>query len=106
RSLVVGADANESLKINGVISDHLVSIIQGLSVRPAFFIAKGGITSSDLASRGLSSKKAHILEQAIAGVPVWKLADDSKFSKILYIVFPGNVGGESALWEVCYRFKY
>ena len=104
RSLVVGADANESLKINGVISDHLVSIIQGLSVRPAFFIAKGGITSSDLASRGLSSKKAHILGQAIAGVPVWKLADDSKFSKILYIVFPGNVGGESALSEEWYRF--
>ena len=106
RSLVVGGDANESLKINGIISDYLVSVIQRLNVRPAFFIAKGGITSSDLASKGLSSKKADVLGQAITGVPVWRLSDDSKFAKILYIVFPGNVGGESAFWEVWYRFKY
>jgi uncharacterized protein YgbK (DUF1537 family) len=106
RSLVVGDNANESLRINGVVSDYLVSIVQRLVVRPAFFIAKGGITSSDLASRGLSSKKADILGQAIAGVPVWKLSDDSKFSKILYIVFPGNVGGASALWDVWHIFKY
>ena len=106
RSLVAGGNANESLTINGVVSDYLVSIIQRLTVRPAFFIAKGGITSSDLASKGLSSKKANILGQAIPGIPVWKLANDSKFSKILYIVFPGNVGGESALWDVWHIFKY
>jgi uncharacterized protein YgbK (DUF1537 family) len=106
RSLAVGADVNESLKINSAVSNYLVSVIQRLNVRPSFFIAKGGITSSDLASKGLSSKKAYILGQAIAGVPVWRLDSDSKFSKILYIVFPGNVGGTSALWEVWYRFKY
>jgi uncharacterized protein YgbK (DUF1537 family) len=106
RSLAVGADANESLKINSAVSNYLVFVIQGLNVRPSFFIAKGGITSSDLASNGLSSKKASVLGQAIPGVPVWRLDSSSKFSKILYIVFPGNVGGTSALWEVWYRFKY
>ena len=106
RALAVGGDANESLKINGAVSNYLVSLVQRLTVRPSFLIAKGGITSSDLASKGLSSQKAYILGQAIPGVPVWKLDADSKFSKILYIVFPGNVGGASALWEVWYRFKY
>ena len=106
RALAAGADANESLKINSAVSNYLVALIQRLSVSTSFFIAKGGITSSDLASKGLSSKKAHIFGQAIPGVPVWRLDSDSKFSKILYIVFPGNVGGTSALWEVWYRFKY
>jgi uncharacterized protein YgbK (DUF1537 family) len=106
RSLAVGADASESLKINSAVSNYLVAVLQQLNVRPSFIITKGGITSSDLASKGLSSKKAYILGQAIPGVPVWRLDSDSKFSKILYIVFPGNVGGTSALWEVWYRFKY
>lgn len=106
RSLAVGADADESLKINGAVSNHLVSVVQKLEVRPSFMIVKGGITSSDLASKGLSAQKANILGQAIPGVPVWKLEADSKFSKILYIVFPGNVGGATALWDVWYRFKY
>lgn len=106
RQLEAGTDAEGSLKINNAVSDFLVGVVQALSVQPSFFIAKGGITASDLASRGLSSEKALILGQAIPGVPVWKLDSGSKFPKILYIVFPGNVGGESALWEVWYRFKY
>jgi uncharacterized protein YgbK (DUF1537 family) len=106
RSLAVGNDANESLKINSAVSSYLVALVERLSVRPSFVIAKGGITSSDIASKGLSAQSAYILGQAIPGVPVWKLDSDSKFSKILYIVFPGNVGGASALWDVWYRFKF
>ena len=30
----------------------------------------------------------------------------SKFREIIDIVFPGNVGGDSALWNVWYRIKY
>ncbi|HKZ38148.1 MAG TPA: nucleotide-binding domain containing protein, partial [Chryseolinea sp.] len=106
RKLEVGNDAESSLKINGVVSTFLVNIVKGLTTRPSFIIAKGGITSSDLASKGLSAKKALILGQAIPGVPVWKLDFQSKFPEILYIVFPGNVGGETALSEVCKRFKF
>jgi uncharacterized protein YgbK (DUF1537 family) len=106
RKLEVGNDAESSLKINGVVSTFLVNIIKGLTIRPSFIIAKGGITSSDLASKGLSAKKALILGQAIPGVPVWKLDIHSKFPEIVYIVFPGNVGGEVALSEVSKRFKF
>lgn len=106
RKLQEGHDAQSSLKINGVVSTFLVNIVKGLTVRPSFIVAKGGITSSDLASKGLSAKKALILGQAIPGVPVWKLDLHSKFPEIVYIVFPGNVGGEAALSEVCKRFKF
>jgi uncharacterized protein YgbK (DUF1537 family) len=106
RELHAGPDPKGSLKINSAVSNFLVNVVRQLRVCPSFFIAKGGITSSDLASKALSSEKALILGQAIPGVPVWKLDVKSKFSKILYIVFPGNVGGESALWDVWYRFKY
>ncbi|HEX5169689.1 MAG TPA: four-carbon acid sugar kinase family protein [Cyclobacteriaceae bacterium] len=105
RRLETGSDADESLVINRLISDFLVSIVKGLTVRPAFIVAKGGITSSDIASKGLASQRALILGQIIPGVPVWKLEEKSKFPGITYVVFPGNVGDATALAEVCEKFK-
>lgn len=105
RELKTGIDMESSLKINSVVSTFLVDIVKGLNVRPSFVIAKGGITSSDLASKGLSAESALILGQAIAGVPVWKLDLASKFPEILYVVFPGNVGDQAALWNVWNKFK-
>jgi uncharacterized protein YgbK (DUF1537 family) len=105
RELKTGSDAESSLFINSRISSFLVDIIKALTVRPSFFIAKGGITSSDLASKGLSSESALILGQAIAGVPVWQLDSKSKFPEMIYIVFPGNVGDTTALYTVWNKFK-
>ncbi len=105
RRLEVGRDPDSSLRINGVVSDFLVAIIKSITVRPAFIVAKGGITSSDLASKGLSVEKALILGQVIPGVPVWELDQKSKFPGLIYVVFPGNVGDHSALAEVCNKLK-
>ena len=90
---------------NVSVSSFLVDIVKGLTVRPSFVLAKGGITSSDLASKGLSSESAVILGQAIAGVPIWQLDSKSKFPEITYIVFPGNVGDQMALYNVWNKFK-
>ena len=105
RELKTGKDAEGNLKINSEVSSFLVDIIQGITIRPAFIIAKGGITSSDLASKGLSAESALILGQAIPGVPVWRLAPASKFPEIIYVVFPGNVGDDAALANVWNKFK-
>jgi uncharacterized protein YgbK (DUF1537 family) len=105
RMLQVGNDSESSLKINAFVSGFLVSIMKGISVRPKFIIAKGGITSSDLATKGLSAEKALILGAVIPGVPVWKMDAKSKFPGIIYVVFPGNVGDETALNEVCKKFE-
>jgi len=101
RKLEVGVDAEASLAINALVSDFLVRIVKGLTVRPKFMVAKGGITSSDLAQKALSAQKAFVLGAVIPGVPVWQLDAGSKFPGLLYVVFPGNVGDETALEAVC-----
>jgi uncharacterized protein YgbK (DUF1537 family) len=101
RKLETGDNAESNLQINSIVSSFLVTIVKGLAVRPSFIVAKGGITSSDLATKGLSVEKAIILGQIIAGVPVWKLDVNSKFPEMIYVVFPGNVGDDSSLTEVC-----
>ncbi len=101
RQLEVGPDQDSSLAINAQVSNILVSIVQGLTVRPEFMVAKGGITASDLATKGLSVEKALVLGAVIPGVPVWQLDANSKFPGLLYVVFPGNVGDEMALGVVC-----
>lgn len=105
RRLEVGNNPESSLRINAVVSGFLVSLLKGLTVRPKFIVAKGGITSSDLATKALAAQKALILGPVIPGVPVWQLDEKSKFPGITYVVFPGNVGEESALLEVCKKFE-
>ena len=106
RDLQTAGDAAGNLQINNRVSLFLVRVLAGLSVRPAFIVAKGGITSSDLATKALGVKKALILGQIIPGVPVWKMDEASRFPHIVYVVFPGNVGDDNALTEVCSKLKH
>jgi uncharacterized protein YgbK (DUF1537 family) len=100
RQLVTGADADSSLAIGRRVSDGLVAIVRAISTRPRYLLAKGGITSSDTATRGLDVKRALVLGQILPGVPVWRLEPESRYPNMVYIVFPGNVGGPGALAEV------
>ncbi len=100
RNQEIGSDTEKSLEINAKVSRYLVDILKGISVRPKFIIAKGGITSSDLATKALSCKSAHVLGPVMPGIPVWKMGEESKFPGISYVVFPGNVGDENALLRV------
>jgi uncharacterized protein YgbK (DUF1537 family) len=103
RNLIIGIDQNESLKISVKISDGLIRLVQNLKSRPRFFIAKGGITSSDLATKGLGVKRTIVLGQIEAGIPVWALGNETKFPNMPYIVFPGNVGKDETLKEIYER---
>jgi uncharacterized protein YgbK (DUF1537 family) len=100
RQLVNGADAESSLAIGRRVSDGLVAIVRAISTRPRYLLAKGGITSSDSATRGLDVRRALVLGQILPGVPVWRLGPESRYPEMIYIVFPGNVGGPGALAEV------
>jgi len=74
-------------------------------VKPRYILAKGGITSSDLATKGLAVKRAWVLGQILPGVPVWRLGPESDAPGMVYIVFPGNVGGPEALAEIVTKFQ-
>ncbi|MBR3275395.1 MAG: hydroxyacid dehydrogenase, partial [Eubacterium sp.] len=106
RTLVTAdtGDAEDELKLSVKISDAVQSLVGRLTVTPSFIIAKGGITSSDVGTKALGVKRADVLGQILAGVPVWKTGSESRFPGIPYVIFPGNVGGDSALKDAVQVF--
>ena len=90
----------EELKLSVSISDAVTSIVTKLKVRPNFLIAKGGITSSDVGTKGLKVKRATVAGQIRPGIPVWRTGDESKYPGMAYVIFPGNVGTKTDLKEV------
>lgn len=97
RELISGSDDESSLAIGRRVSRCLVDIMRRLPVVPRFIIAKGGITSSDLATDALGIKRARVLGQILPGIPVWQPDADSRYPGGAYVVFPGNVGDDGAL---------
>lgn len=87
----------EELKLSVKISDAVTSIVQRLTVRPNYIVAKGGITSSDIGTKGLEVQRATVAGQIQPGIPVWFTGEESKFPGIAYIIFPGNVGAVTTL---------
>lgn len=103
RDLVTAAQVGgigEDLRVGQSVSQGLIDIVDLVSERPRYLLAKGGITSSDLATRALHVKRAWVLGQILPGVPVWRLGGESRYPDLPYIVFPGNVGDGSALVSV------
>jgi uncharacterized protein YgbK (DUF1537 family) len=82
----------EELKLSVAISDAVTSIVTRIQVRPNFLIAKGGITSSDVGTKGLRVKRATVAGQIRPGIPVWRTGQESKYPGMAYVIFPGNVG--------------
>ena len=79
------------------ISEAVQSVVGNLQITPAFIIAKGGITSSDVGVKALGVRRALVLGQIQPGVPVWRTGPESKFPGMTYVIFPGNVGEERTL---------
>ncbi|KAH7372825.1 hypothetical protein KP509_17G023200 [Ceratopteris richardii] len=100
RTLVTGKDDSDNLEINSKVSSALVEIVKRIQVYPRYLLAKGGITSSDLATKAMKASKAEVLGQALPGVPIWRLGAESRHPGMPYIVFPGNVGSSSAIAEI------
>lgn len=56
-----GAGKEEQLRASVAISDAVTSVIAGLRVQPAFIVAKGGITSSDVGVKALGVRCALVM---------------------------------------------
>ncbi|TQW10401.1 3-hydroxyacid dehydrogenase/reductase [Cordyceps javanica] len=101
RELVKGTDALSSLSIGSKVAQALVALMGGVNVRPRYIIAKGGITSSDAATKSLRMRRARVLGQAAPGVPLWMCTEEtSRHRAVPYVVFPGNVGSEDTLADI------
>ena len=98
--LTVENDTKESALLRSVkISDGVQRLVGNLSITPAFVIAKGGITSSDVGTKALQVKCANVLGQIRPGIPVWQTGVESRFPQTPYVIFPGNVGEDRTLRE-------
>lgn len=100
RGLVSQRGQLSHVQISAIVSDALSSIPTKLSRPPRWLIAKGGITSNDVLTKGLKAKRARVLGQVASGVSALKLGPESACPGLPFIVFPGNVGGPSTLADL------
>ncbi len=91
-------DGATRLAFGESVSNVLMEIVRGLPADLGFLISKGGITSNDTLSKGLSLTSARLLGQVIPGVSVVTTsAAHPKFPQLPVVLFPGNVGGDDAV---------
>jgi uncharacterized protein YgbK (DUF1537 family) len=103
-----GRDAGESLTISRRVSGAVSQVVRrALAGEPAWVIAKGGITSHDVAVDGLGIRRARVLGQLLPGmVSVLRPVDAAPEAVgTPYVVFAGNVGDETTLAWVIDRFR-
>ncbi len=105
RKLIIGKNAKSTINIAKKVSDALVHIVREICTPPKYILAKGGITSHDLAVKGLKMKRSIVLGQIQPGVPVWEMNSQTKFPKLPYIVFPGNVGDKKTLLTIIQKLS-
>lgn len=101
-AFVAGRDAEESLDFARRVSAAVVEVVQRVVAArcPRFVIAKGGITSSDVAGRGLGINRALVRGPMLPGiVSLWE-PQDGPAAGVPYIVFAGNVGDDDSLARV------
>jgi uncharacterized protein YgbK (DUF1537 family) len=99
RALAAGADADASLDLARRVSAFLVELTTYLfaAAGPDFVVAKGGITSSDLATEALGIRHATVEGSMLPGlISVWS-AVDGPAAGTPYVVFAGNVGDDDSL---------
>ncbi|MDD7921546.1 four-carbon acid sugar kinase family protein [Actinomycetospora callitridis] len=103
RTLVTGRDEAESLEIARRVSAALTGVVGRVVAAspPAYVLAKGGITSSDVATESLRADRAWVRGSLLPGiVSLWAPASGPPL-----VVFAGNVGGEDALADVVDRLE-
>ena len=102
RLLIKTDDPAESLRIARTVSGAVVAVVNRTlkTFPPRFVIAKGGITSSDVAAHGLEIRHAIVRGPMLPGiVSLWEPVDGPA-KGIPYIVFAGNVGDDQSLADV------
>ena len=100
RTLVPAGQGLAELSVARRVSAALVTLVRQLRpARPAWIIAKGGITGHDLAARALEIQRAVVVGQLLPGQisllsPVDAPAD---VRGCPLVIFPGNVGTDDTL---------
>lgn len=106
RRVVTGDDAATSLRIATTVSRRLTDLVARVVARrrPKFVVAKGGITSADVATRSLGLTRAVAVGTLLPGiVSLWEPAPGAEGAPL--VVFAGNVGDDDSLVAVVRRWE-
>ncbi|MDH5324841.1 MAG: four-carbon acid sugar kinase family protein [Gammaproteobacteria bacterium] len=80
------------------VSKFLMDVVRNLPKEIGFLISKGGITSNDVLSDGLSLRTSRVVGQILPGCSVVRCPDDHPyFANLPVVIFPGNVGDKYSL---------
>jgi uncharacterized protein YgbK (DUF1537 family) len=108
REVVSASGDLSGLEVGSAVSAALVDVMRRVDrgLKLGFVVAKGGITSSDVVTKGLGVRRAEVAGQMLQGiVSAWILPEDSDYPGLPYVVFPGNVGDEDALAKVIQKLR-
>jgi hypothetical protein len=80
------------------VMSALTTAVASLLPEASVVVAKGGITSAEVARTGIGASSL-VVGQVLPGVSVWRMsARDGR--DVLYVVVPGNAGGAATLTQV------
>ncbi|MDH5518677.1 MAG: four-carbon acid sugar kinase family protein [Gammaproteobacteria bacterium] len=98
------ADQQTRLAFGEQVSAFLMDVVRNLPATTGFLISKGGITSNDVLSDGLALRTSRVVGQILAGCSVVRCPHDHpRYPDLPVVIFPGNVGDESAITTVYKR---
>ena len=103
RTVAAGGNSAGSLAIARRVSAALSGTVRAaLAAEPAWIVAKGGITSHDVALSGLGIRRAAVAGQLFPGlISVFHPIDAAPGAVGMpYVVFAGNVGDDGTLTQV------
>jgi uncharacterized protein YgbK (DUF1537 family) len=85
------------LKDGAQVMEAITATVQAVSKLCDAVVAKGGITSAQVATDGLLASYARVSGQLEAGVSLWQLTVPNTSRPLPYVVLPGNVGDEQTM---------
>ncbi|MBO0774849.1 MAG: hypothetical protein J2P34_00935 [Actinobacteria bacterium] len=103
RTVMTGSGGADSLAIARTVSAAVSRAVrEALAGQPAWVVAKGGITSHDVAAGGLGIRRAEVAGQLFPGlISVLRPIDAAPAAVGMpYVVFAGNVGDDQTLAQV------
>lgn len=102
----VFADQQTRLAFGEQVSAFLMDVVRNLPETLGFLISKGGITSNDVLSSGLSLRTSRVVGQILSGCSVVCCPDNHpRYPEMPVVIFPGNVGDENALTTAYQRLS-
>ncbi len=90
---------HNTLEHGGKVMEAIIFSVQGLCAYVDVVVAKGGITSAEVARAGIGANEGWVLGQILPGISIWRVQDRNG-RELLYVVVPGNVGDPDTLMKV------